>query len=317
MKLTKKCPYCGTVMPKDAQQCMFCGQMQPDNDATQFQGGDNDTTQFQGGDNDATQFQGGNGDATQFQGSDTDATQYQGGNGEATQYQDVNEETQRTYNNQNTPSQGGAYPPSYPPQMPPKKNGSNKKMLFILLAALLLIGGGVGALFLLKDKGDSTESKTTHEVITGNDTYNDETSDFKDDDGGKIAESEKDIEPEPKKDGTKEAEPVTPPAPPAETTNYYNFSGNITYKSDVYNFNMNLSVTGNRVNGDYIVTNGENVWVTLSGTMDSSGKATIKEYKGGSPTGYYFEGYLNSSSFSGKYKTTSRPLVMNFYASER
>ena len=53
------------------------------------------------------------------------------------------------------------------------------------------------------------------------------------------------------------------------------------------------------------------------GTVDSSGKATIKEYKGGSPTGYYFEGYLNSSSFSGKYKTTSRPLVMNFYASER
>ena len=250
---------------------------------------------------------------------DNDVTQFQGSDNDATQYQDDNEETQRTYNNQNTSSQFGAYPPSYPPQMPSGKNGSNKKLLFILLAALLLIGGGVGAFFLLKDKGDSTESKTTHEVITGNDTNNDETNDFKDDFGEKDAESEKYIEPEPKKEGTKEAEPVTPPATPAETTNYYNFSGNITYKSNIYYFNMNLSVTGNRVNGDYIVTNGENVWVTLSGTVDSSGKATIKEYKGGSPTGYYFEGYLNSSSFSGKYITTSRtrPLVMDFYASER
>lgn len=263
MKLTKKCPYCGTEMPMAARQCMYCGQMQPDNESTQYQGGDSDATQYQGGVNDATQYQG------------------------------------RTY----------------PPPMPPVKNGSNKTLLIALLAALLLVGIGVGAYFLFKDKGDSEGSEVTHEVITGTDTKSDAGENHK---GREIIDEEieprKDIPPveEPAKEIT---EPVTPPAPSAETTKYYNYTGSITYKSNIYYFQMNLTVKGNNVNGDYIVTNGDNVWVTLSGTVDNSGKAIIREYKGGSPTGYYFDGYLNSSSFSGKYKTTSRPLVMDFYAS--
>ena len=293
MKLTKKCPYCGTVMPMGARQCMYCGQMQPDNDATQYQSGNNESTQYQSGTNDATQYQGGANDSTQYQGGVSDSTKYQGGVNDSTQYQ------------------GGAYPPP----VPPARNGSNNNLLYILLAALLLVGLGVGAYFLFNDKGDSTTSTTTHDVITGTDT--------RDDDEGKDDVREiRDEEIEPIKDVTpveepvKEvSEPVTPPAPPVETTKYYNYSGNITYKSNVYYFKMNLTVKGNNVNGDYIVTNGENVWVTLSGTMDKSGKAIIREYKGGSPTTYYFDGYLNSSSFSGKYKTTSRPLVMDFYAS--
>ena len=101
------------------------------------------------------------------------------------------------------------------------------------------------------------------------------------------------------------------------TESYYTFngSGNITYKNNIYYFQMSLGVSGNNVNGSYIVTNGDNVWVDLSGTVDDNGKAVVYEYKNGRSTSYYFDGYLNSSSFSGKYKTTSRNLVMDFYAS--
>ena len=101
------------------------------------------------------------------------------------------------------------------------------------------------------------------------------------------------------------------------TESYYNFSGSgrITYKSNVYYFDMNLNVNGNRVDGRYIVTNGNNVWVDLSGTVNDNGKAVVYEYENGSSTGYYFDGYLNSSSFSGKYKTTQRNIIMDFYAS--
>lgn len=102
---------------------------------------------------------------------------------------------------------------------------------------------------------------------------------------------------------------------PVEITNYYNYQGTITYKSDAYYFQMNLEITGTRVKGDYIVTNGDNVRVSLSGTVDNNGNALIKEYKNGRYTGYYFQGYLSVSSFSGKYNASSRRLSMDFYAS--
>ena len=263
--LIKYCPQCGSQMPYGSRQCMNCGQMQPDNDATRIQ----------------------------------------------------------------EPQMYGP-PPNYRPEPtmygPPPIGRSNSKMkyLLILLAALLLIGGGVAAYFLFFDKDSSSKSRNNHEVVD-----DDEDDEFEDDDEDMDEDNPKQKKHQDEKDtktyDVSDEEVQTPappaptpapaPAPPAQTTAYYNYTGNITYKSNVYNFQMNLTVKGNRVSGDYIVTNGENIRVTLSGTVDSNGKAVIREYKGGSPTSYYFEGYLNSNSFSGKYKTTSRPLVMNFYAS--
>lgn len=285
MKLTKKCPYCGKELPMPTRQCVYCGQMQPDSDATQLQSGYNDATQFQ-----------------------EPSTMY-----------------------------------GPPPISTISGKKSKMKYLLILLAALLLIGGGVAAYFLFFDKDGSSRSRS-HEVISSDDEDDDESDDRDAKKGKKKAKKKKKVkedwddldaqkdppaqrveqdekvedvkaaEPVKAAEQVKAVEPVKDPAPPVETK-YYNYTGNITYKSNVYSFRMNLTVDGNRVNGGYVVTNGENVWVTLSGTVDSNGKAIIREYKGGSPTTYYFDGYLNGSSFSGKYKTTSRPLVMNFYAS--
>ena len=278
MKLTKKCPYCGAEMPYIVRQCMNCGQIQPE-DVTPLQGGDNETTRY--------------------------------------------EEPSTMY--------------GPPPISTVSGKKSKMKYLLILLAALLLIGGGVAAYFLFFDKDGSSRSRS-HEVISSNDEDDDESDDrdakkdkkkakkkkkvkedwddldAQEDSPTQRVEQDEKVEEVKAAEQVKAVEPVKDPAPPVETK-YYNYTGNITYKSNVYSFRMNLTVDGNRVNGGYVVTNGENVWVTLSGTVDSNGKAIIREYKGGSPTSYYFDGYLNGSSFSGKYKTTSRPLVMNFYAS--
>lgn len=270
MNLTKKCPYCGTVMPTGARQCMFCGQMQPDNDATQLQSGDND----------------------------------------ATQYQNMNENTQRVPNSQNGYPQSGGYPPYYPPQTPPEKNGSNKNILFILLAALLLAGIGVGAYFLLKDKGDTT--KTEHKVITGNDSSKNEKGGTKDIDDGKTDDIKPVKEEPPVEEPIKEeVKPVTPPVTSAETTKNYSYNGSITYKKDIWYFQMNLDVKGSNVTGSLFISNGARVWVPLKGTVDSSGKAIIRENNG---SGYYFDGYLSSTSYSGEYKNDHKKTIMTFSA---
>ncbi len=98
-------------------------------------------------------------------------------------------------------------------------------------------------------------------------------------------------------------------------TKVYDMEGEINHKSKEYSFKMHLQVNGKTIKGKYFVTNGERVWVTLSGTINSDGTAVIREYKDNRPTGYYFEGRLNSGFFSGKYKSTSRNLVMTFSAS--
>ena len=109
------------------------------------------------------------------------------------------------------------------------------------------------------------------------------------------------------------------PSNPSPSPNYagsFDFYGigSITYKKKVYNFNMQLSVNGSNVIGRYIVTNGANEWVDLSGTVDNTGRALVYEYNNGTPTNYYFEGDLRSSFFVGEYKSTSSKLVMDFHA---
>lgn len=95
----------------------------------------------------------------------------------------------------------------------------------------------------------------------------------------------------------------------------YDMTGRINYKNNEYRFKMHLNVNGRSVKGKYYVTNGERVWVTLSGTINSDGIAVLREYKNNQQTGYYFEGHLNGGYFVGKYKASSRPLVMSFSAS--
>lgn len=94
----------------------------------------------------------------------------------------------------------------------------------------------------------------------------------------------------------------------------YRLSGAIVYKDNYY-IDMQLNVNGSRVSGQYVVTNGENVYVTLSGSIDANGNMKLTEYKGGSATGYYFTGRFNQRNYSGKYRCTYRKLTMNFNAS--
>ncbi len=298
---TKICPYCGTVLQIHLRQCGFCGQMQPMEDVVQMQYGD-DETQMQG-DSDATQMQYGD-----------EGTQMSNG-GDATRIQSDSDATQMGYGYPH------ANPAGYqqPPVQPQKSN--TLKYLLILAAVLLLAGGGVGAYFLLKDKGNSGNY-----IATGND---DDTEDFrtrKERPKNKV-KPVKDVDDEDDV-GERRVEPAPVPTPispvredpPAvDENNYHYLQGDIVYasKGNVYNFQMNLVVNGNQVSGDYIVTNGENVWVTLKGTTNSSGKTILYEYKGGTPTSYYFEGKLSGGYFSGKYKTSARSLVMEFTASPR
>ena len=78
---------------------------------------------------------------------------------------------------------------------------------------------------------------------------------------------------------------------------------------------MEVYVKGNQAKGRYIVYNGENVYVNLSGTIDANGNMRLTEYKNGVATGYYFTGRFNQNTYSGKYKSTNRKLTMNFSAS--
>lgn len=94
----------------------------------------------------------------------------------------------------------------------------------------------------------------------------------------------------------------------------YNLSGVITHKQNYY-FDMEVNVKGNQANGRYIVHNGENVYVTLSGSIGADGDMKLTEYKNGQPTGYYFTGRFNEATYSGTYRRTNHKLTMNFSAS--
>lgn len=202
-------------------------------------------------------------------------------------------------------SLGIASPPQAPP--PPQSDG-NLKYKIILGVSLLVAIAALAAYFLLGNP--KTASTENHEVVDSrgySSTRDDEKEVVRDE-----KKSEKEEEEHTVVAPVEKRKEVTP-APPA--TIRHNLAGAITHKSNYY-FKMQIDITGSSVTGQYIVTNGENVWVNLSGSKDSSGKITLREYKSGTPTSYYFEGYLSGGTFSGKYKTTSRKLVMDFSASE-
>ena len=111
--------------------------------------------------------------------------------------------------------------------------------------------------------------------------------------------------------------PVAPPPPVVKNrvaNGTYRLNGAIMHKQNYY-IDMELHVKGNQVSGQYIVFNGENVYVRLSGTVDANGNMRLTEYKNGVATGYYFTGRFNQTTYSGKYKCTNRKLTMNFSAS--
>ena len=176
-----------------------------------------------------------------------------------------------------------------------KKNDTNKWLYAaIALLASILLGGGA-YYFLTKNKVKDTP---TTEVIK--DTP---------------ATSGKE-EPTPAPTPTKQDEIVTPPAPKNKVADgTYRLNGSITYKANVYYFNMEIYVNGNKVTGSHIVNNGENIPVNLSGSIDANGNMQLTEYKGGSKTGYYFTGNFNQVTYSGKYLCTYRNLPMRFSAS--
>ena len=63
------------------------------------------------------------------------------------------------------------------------------------------------------------------------------------------------------------------------------------------------------------MTNGENIYVTLTGSIDTNGNMKLIEYKNGKPTGYYFTGKFDGSVYSGTYRSSTRKLTMDFSAS--
>jgi uncharacterized membrane protein YvbJ len=94
----------------------------------------------------------------------------------------------------------------------------------------------------------------------------------------------------------------------------YRMDGVITHKQK-YFFDMDLKVNDSEVTGRYIVTNGENIYVTLTGSIDTNGNMKLIEYKNGKPTGYYFTGKFDGSVYSGTYRSSTRKLTMDFSAS--
>ena len=94
----------------------------------------------------------------------------------------------------------------------------------------------------------------------------------------------------------------------------YRLNGAIKHKQNYY-INMEIHVNNSQVTGQYIVTNGENVYVALSGTIDAFGNMKLYEYKNGEPTGYYFTGNFEQATFTGTYRSTSSTLTMNFSVS--
>ena len=111
--------------------------------------------------------------------------------------------------------------------------------------------------------------------------------------------------------------PVAPPPPVVRNkvaNGTYRLNGAIMHKQNYY-IDMEVYVKGNQAKGRYIVYNGENVYVNLSGTIDANGNMRLTEYKNGVATGYYFTGRFNQNTYSGKYKSTNRKLTMNFSAS--
>ena len=183
-----------------------------------------------------------------------------------------------------------------------QKTNERNKLLYVIIALLLsLLILGL-AFILWNGMSNESEDQDSEDTEMWDETSKAEgtTAD------GKAASS-----------AEKKETVLTQPQPAAKNlvaNGSYRLQGAITHKQNYY-FNMELNVKNNQVTGRYIVQNGENVYVTLSGTIDPNGNMTLTEYKGGAATGYYFTGRFNQANYSGKYRCTYRKLTMNFNAS--
>lgn len=182
-----------------------------------------------------------------------------------------------------------------------KKKDDSNKWLYAVIALLASIILGGGAYYFLNKNKD----KDTPTTEVAKDTPADTTA------------TSRQEEPATAPAPTEQAATVTTPPPVKRNkvaNGNYRLNGSITYK-ETYYFDMEIQVNGNKVTGWYIVHNGENIPVNLSGSIDANGNMKLKEYKGGSTTGYYFTGNFNQARYSGKYLCTFRNLPMRFSAS--
>lgn len=191
-----------------------------------------------------------------------------------------------------------------PYNVPREKKSSSNTWLYAVIALLSMALVGAGAyIFLNKDKG------------LGGSTSNTEV---KNEDSGTSVVTFKD-EPQthaPQAPAQREEQysSVSPAQSNKVANGTYSLSGVITHKQNYY-IEMEVKVRGDQANGRYIVTNGENIYVTLTGNIDADGNMKLTEYKNGQPTGYYFTGRFDESLYTGTYRSTNRNLVMNFSAS--
>lgn len=186
-------------------------------------------------------------------------------------------------------------------RVPYKKNNNSEKWLYAVLALLLtLLLGFVAYLLFNKDKGAEGNTPTTEVVKSDPATST-------------TSVKQESVPPSiPSTSAKQETQPAAVRNKVANGTYY--LSGAITHKQTYY-IDMEVNVSGNQATGRYIVRNGENVFVTLSGTIDSKGNMKLTEYKSGQPTGYYFTGQFNQAVYSGTYRCTTRKLTMKFSAS--
>lgn len=181
---------------------------------------------------------------------------------------------------------------AYGPNVAPVKQRKSNTWLYVIIALLVAALLACAAYFLLNrqktDKAPAVFTPTTEEV-------------------------EEAPAPVPH-------EEVTPPAATPVHIKHkvangsYSMDGVITHKQK-YFFDMDLKVNDSEVTGRYIVTNGENIYVTLTGSIDTNGNMKLIEYKNGKPTGYYFTGKFDGSVYSGTYRSSTRKLTMDFSAS--
>lgn len=197
---------------------------------------------------------------------------------------------------------------SAPSSVSNSRNSNSNQWLYAIIAflATLLVVGGIAFFFYHKSVEEKEDVRSQQTELVNEDN---------------LAGSEAPDRSEPQspaEQSSRHEEPSRPAsAPVVENTvddGVYYMSGVITHKQNYY-FDMKVKVRGKQATGEYIVRNGENVYVTLSGSIDADGNMKLTEYKDGKPTGYYFTGRFNESVYSGTYRCTTRKLTMNFTAS--
>ena len=214
-------------------------------------------------------------------------------------YQNTNYDETRTYHQDN----GARVPYGAPPA---KKSDSNV-LLYALVGLLAIALLGAGAyIFLNRGKTDNGQGGSIPKI--------EEEYETPDNSPVQVEQEARAHAPEESEAHESQSLPASAAMSKAVADGTYYLSGAITHKQNYY-IEMEVKVKDSEATGRYIVTNGENIYVTLSGSIDTDGNMKLTEYKNGQPTGYYFTGRFDESLYTGTYRCTNRKLVMNFSAS--